>query len=59
LKTRDGVITMEVHVHHGLKYSTYDNYGATRCEWHSCTYNVYDSFDSPEEIILNNDDNEE
>ncbi len=46
------------HVHNGIRYSLYDNCGATRCEWYNCTYNVYDSFDAPEREITT-DDNEE
>lgn len=45
--------TPEAHVHHGITYRTYDNDGAIRCEWHSCTYNVYNSFDEPEEVDAN------
>lgn len=51
--------TVIAHLHNGIRYSLYDNYGATRCEWHSCTHNVYDSFDTPEREITADDTNDD
>lgn len=48
-----------VHVHNGIDYLVNSE---GRCDWHSCTHNVYNSFDNPERvkvvrtITLNADD---
>lgn len=48
-----------VHVHNGIRYSVNSE---GRCDWYSCTHNVYNSFDEPESvevmrtITLNDDD---
>lgn len=36
-----------VHVHNGIRYSVNSE---GRCDWYSCTHNVYNSFDEPESI---------
>lgn len=36
-----------VHVHNGIDYSVNPE---GRCDWHSCTHNVYNSFDEPEMV---------
>lgn len=38
------------HVHNGIRYSVNSVDGAERCDWYSCTYNVYNSFDEPETV---------
>lgn len=41
-----------IHVHNGIRYSVNLVSGAERCDWYSCTYNVYNSFDEPEQVIV-------
>lgn len=36
-----------VHVHNGIRYSVNSE---GRCDWYSCTHNVYNSFDEPESV---------
>jgi hypothetical protein len=33
----------DTHIHAGNTYRLYDKNGATRCEYHSCPYNIYDA----------------
>lgn len=41
-----------IHVHNGIRYSVNVVSGAERCDWYLCTYNVYNSFDEPEQVIV-------
>ena len=41
------------HLHNnGIRYAVRLKDGAERCDWYSCTYNVYNSFDEPEQVIV-------
>lgn len=38
-----------IHVHNGIRYNVNVE---GRCDWYSCTHNVYNSFDEPEQVIV-------
>lgn len=45
------------HLHNnGIRYSVNSE---GRCDWYTCTHNVYDSFDDPELIITAANDNDD